>query len=738
MLTFLRKHQKVFFIFITIIIVVSFAFFGTFSPMAAPEDPRLHQVAMTTYEGRAVTVKELEGLKRLLGTSFGETPNLLGGDFVYREFLRTKGAMQLAERHLDALKDELEEKFQKAALYQPYVHPEASFISAKNVWERFIPEMNVYLDALKDKDFKKQLHTWLRLYVAQQKFPPEMLGRVLFFQMQQSGGKIQVDPHFSLDKVSLFGFHTLEDWLGNTFMQLIAESIFQGAALAKQKGFKVSRKEAKEDLLARMEVALIRSVPEEERKHLNRTGLYHRQLQMLGMEEGGVLHLWEQALLFSKLFEAAGKTLAFDPLFLGELTHFSQETAVLETYQLPEALRLKDFRSFLKFQYYIDAVGVKSKNRLALPTAFLSVQEVAKKVPELVQREYHVEYAEVKKDTLVLQVPLKDTWEWELDEKHFAEIQQKFPLVAVHKAANRSERFSVLEKLEPEVRLKVDDYARQEIAHAHPEWISEALEKAPLQSVRFPLSPRGGSLPFQGIEDRKTFFELLAKAPLKSESASLGPLSAYSGDGKTFYRINVLEREPHMRVIRFEEALREDILGKLLDRSLEEAYPEVRKKDPAPFEQKGGWKPFAEVKDEVGARVYADVLKALREASGKKKLSLSEYSAYRFLPYMEEMRKLVEMGKEISTEGEGQWRLVKQTKEMKRKEGAAFFSQVTHLLKEGEFSSVQTPAHGDISFCRLLQRKIGEEKAALDPSAHELIEVEARSHLMQELLDLYK
>ncbi len=77
---------------------------------------------------------------------------------------------------------------------------------------------------------------------------------------------------------------------------------------------------------------------------------------------------------------------------------------------MPESLRLSDFRSLQKFEAYLAAVSAKGAKQqvLDLPTQYLSLEEIQKAHPELVQKRYLVNVAEVSKQTLQGLVPVKD------------------------------------------------------------------------------------------------------------------------------------------------------------------------------------------------------------------------------------------------------------------------------------------------------------------------------------------
>ena len=136
-----------------------------------------------------------------------------------------------------------------------------------------------------------------------------------------------------------------------------------------------------------------------------------------------------------------------------------------------------------------------------------------------------------------------------------------------------------------------------------PDKIKLALAKSEPKQSSVGLRMRGGELPFSGIKNSSELISLLEKAALKNENpnAANTRLNFYTLDGENFYTIQVISRETTKKILTYEEAAKDGTLDKLLDKRLEDAYPEMRKKDFHYFQLSSGqWKPFKEVKDQVG------------------------------------------------------------------------------------------------------------------------------------------
>src|SRR6266436_8325966 len=108
MLQFFRKYQKIFFVVVTVFIVISFTFFGTFSTMI-PDRQIPDRVIGKAVDGSKLSYREVEALTRFLSTSredrsliySGKMPNLLNDNVIHKDFLTTGMGVMLAEKYFD-------------------------------------------------------------------------------------------------------------------------------------------------------------------------------------------------------------------------------------------------------------------------------------------------------------------------------------------------------------------------------------------------------------------------------------------------------------------------------------------------------------------------------------------------------------------------------------------------------------------------------------------------------------
>lgn len=726
MMKFLRKHQRSLLIVISVMTIASFSFFGTFGTFAANEKVVDKEIAKAI-DGSPIMERDVHAMIRFF--SFGNA------DVVERDLLATGMASILAERYFDAIQDEFQARLDKVKRYKPYAHPQASFLSAEEVWKRFIPQMTLHLADLKRSEASPQTFAlYCRLYLDQVAFPPDILKRVLSYHQQQYGW-IQADPMMTEQKLALFGFQTLEEWFGEEFMKRACFFLINTALMAQEKGYAISSEEARADLLQKALYNLQSYGQKQDATYQEANEFLHHQLRVAGIDESGAIKIWKRVMLFRRMFNDVGQAIFLDPLTYEQFAAYAGESASIELYQLPERLHLRDFRSLLKFQFYLDAVAPKNRGSYAKPPSqFSSVAELEKRFPELVQSRFYLEVAKVTQEEVAQKVTLKETWDFEMSDAGWEFLKLEFPILEKNNPFDRESRFRALEEIDPDLRLKIDRHTRSQIVAAHPEWIEEALQKASFEKVRIGIRSRGAVYPFLNVEDPSALLTHL-------QQGSVGEiLPIFTLDQEMFYRITVLEKSEKKEIMTYEEALQDDLLGELLDKQLEEAYTAVRKKEPELFQLKeGGWKSFKDVKDLVGMKVFSDFLKGITEQT----VDLNYYSSHRLSFYMEEAKKSIkdkgDSSPFVKSTGDAlkdQWLLVKRPATIKRSDPTSLSKEELFTANEGHWSSISMSPNGDIAFFRLLGREVSQEAFENQVSeGQRILSMDAKRFLMHQLLE---
>ncbi len=756
MLGFFRKHQRIFFIFVTTIIVISFTFFGGASALINTEEVK-DEVIGKAVDGSNITRREVEELARFISSSAhdaavfgqGKAPNLLNDDVVRQDFLANGMGEFLAERFFDLLQPEVQERFLKVKNSVPYTHPHAPSINVSALWQQFQPSAFQHIVFLKNKCEAPDAAFFAllaKLSVEQLNFPSEMVRRILSYQQNQHPG-IRPDENLQFTNLHPFGFETMEDWLGKGYLQLISQYIINAAKMAEQRGYSITNEEVRADLCKNIQQGLAALHVKENPSVADAQAFFGHELRQLGLAEGQAIKVWKKVMLFRRLFNDAGSFGLVDALPFETFNAYADESADVVQYAPSDALRLRDFRTLLKFQIYLEGVAGISRSSLQMPKNPPSAQEVERRAPEFIQRKCRLEWREVKKDEVAQRITLKETWQWEGEDNNWQLLQLQFPFLARGMAKTPADRLNLLDNLKTEERYKIDRFARFEILKTHPEWIEEAFGRTAAKREESGLRLKGSQLPFASILSMPTLIERLSETPT---------IALTSRDEEIFYRVKVLEIAPQNEILTFAQLSSDGTLDKLLDARLEEAYPEVRKKNPTVFQQaKGEWKPLLEVRDEVGALLYAPLLKAIEDDWKQARHTLSQkegaqpldfYTGRRLYPWMCEMRAkmlvtpdditLINSGIDSGNGFEAQWKLKKSARSVKRSQKVPFAKDELFTLHEGGWSSVGVGERGEVSFCQIVKHNHEKRASNVEQAqVKEALAQEARQILMRKLLD---
>lgn len=791
MLDFFRRHQRYFFVIITIVIVISFSFFGTYSTLS--DGSFREQIAFTTVNGKEIPRHELDEMvafigtdaldKLLLGGAWG--PNFLNNGVIRQDFLETGLAAMLIAQYPEELQSDLSSRLEKEKRYSLYSHPQAPFIGVESAWTNFAPAMKSYYDALysaADPMNSTALNARIALFLGEKQFPSYILRQILRYQEKQYNW---VTPDRNLDymDLSLFNYHTIEDWFGPRFIRLVAQFIINASAIAEQKGYQVSKADALADLLRNSEMSYQQNKSNPNIGVANSQEYFSEQLRRLGIDSNKAAKMWRQVLLFQRYFQDMGSSVFVDTNMFQQLDSYALDGVEGQLFRLPSDLRFNNYRLMQKFEVYLDAVskrGESTKDILALPTTFLSASEVSKNYPELVQKNYVLEIAEADKKSLQSKVGVKESWNWEVEDKNWEALKKQFSDLDLKKGKNREERFAVLDALDGKARAKVDAFARAAIVENHPEWLAEALDESQSEKVVVGLHEKGGTSPIVGLDDGKALIQLLDAAPLagqevstltSSQKAAADKLSHYTADNNVYYRISVIERAPQAEVMSFSDAAKEGSLDHLLDTKLEAHYLKIRENNPSEFQRDDKtWKPFTEVKDIVANNYFENLLQAIRtsyaSAIAPEKAPqemIGDFAAtWRFYSYVNGIREklqndqsaIANWTKEPTKTADSldslpekmalgdQWKLLRTPFKTTRSSSDDIVDKTDLLaLKDNSWSNVQTPANGDIKFMHV-ERKINEtdSKSIADNIAvsRRLLSSDAQQRLMKNTLQEIK
>lgn len=722
MLSFMRKHQKYFYAVITVVIIMSFSFFGTYGTL---DGNSFHeQLAFTTVEGEEISRGELEEMaafiatdshdKLLFGGAWG--PNFLNDGVIRMDLLNSGLASVLVANFPDAVAADLNSRFPKEVRYKPYTHPQAPYLSSMMTWSYFVPEIPQQLAVLQNAAnplAPEAFEARTQLFMNERRFPSFYLAQVLK-QQEKQNRTIAHDPALDREDLSLFGYHTIEDWFGPRFVRLMAEFIFNAASIAEAQGYHVSRDEALADLYKNAEVSFKENANSPARTSLTSSDYLDQQLLRMRLDKTKASKLWQKVLLFRRLFNDVSSSVFVDLFAYKGFNSFSNEAVSVNLYRLPQPLQINDFPQLVRLEAYLNAIAKRSKeerNALALPTQFLTTSEVAKKYPELVRKRYTLELSSVNKKDLQAKVGVKEALAWSIAEEHWAALKTAFPELGVKKSATKEERLAALDALDTTTRFRLEQFARAAIVDAHPEWIEEALTKAVPKTEQVSLSLKGDATTFKGLAKGET---LIQKLDAQDSIPSI------SFNNETFYRIKVLSKSADQEILSFGEALQNGILDPIADQALELHYVEIRGQNPADFQKADkSWKPLSEVRGQVALSYHSKLLASIKDALSKradseryKSLDGDRLAPYRFTALMEEVNAQLQKNpaqkaqwvinaeqlKEVPSNAD-QFKLIEEDVTLSRanSEALADGAQLFNLPAKS-FSKVTTSPNGDVYF----------------------------------------
>ncbi len=737
MLQFFRKYQRLFFIVITVVIIISFSFFGTFSTFSNYGKKEDRTVALAI-DGSPLMLSEVQALSHFISSDredafqYGVTPNLCNDGVIRYDLIRTGMADVLAASYFNEIKEDVRVRLEKAKRFKPYEHPAVPFLTAEAVWDQFIPAMKSEFGLIQEEieASPKAFSRLGRLYGHQGYLTPETLRRILFFHHQRLG--MQMDPFLQRGDLSLFGFHSASDWFGPKFLTLSAQFILNAAKAAEKKGFHVSLEEAKADLALQFQLSVERF---QEQKIQVPTYLEH--LKSLGFDEKRAAEVWRNVLLFRRYFQGMGEAAFVDRLPFRDFSSYVHETATIGQYQFPKELQFQTMDDLIEFETYIGAVCLPKEHPLDLPTSFLPIDVVEKNYPELVQRAFQAKVKEIDLQETALIATVKQVWEWECEEKNWDLLKKTFTALA-SQGCSKEERFDAIGKLQPDLRAKIDAFARGQLLHAHPEWIDDKLNEKEEKIVTISLSKGGTTL--AGIQ-KPWRFDALFNEALQGVEAAKKELLHYSDCDQVLYSIDAIEEVKGAHILTFKEAKEQNLPALIADRILSAAFPKIRAKSPKKYKnENGGWKLFSEVKEEVAKEVFQGLFDAIAK---QESFQAEEYAQYRLYSAAIKAKEDLEKDpldskwtfKEKRT-FEDQFKFERREFAVERTTQEEWMKDKPFVMMPNEWSPIWAAPNGEISFYYLIDRKPSDSPILENIAfGKELIAADAQKYLAEKLLD---
>lgn len=724
MMQFLRKHQKKLFWAISILTIGSFVFVGTGNLLISPTKVVDKEIGQT-FDGSPLTERELQVLVKFL--------NFSTQDLLKEDLMSTGLTAILAEKYFHQFKDEFSEKLQKAKNTSTYVHPQAPFLNAMQIWRHFVPTLAHHLYEVQQGDVSlKTFAAYSRLYLDQLSFPPEILGRILCYQQQQYRGIAPDRNLFDLRRLALFGHQSFEEWFGNKYTEILGKFIFNAALIAEEKGYKVSLTEAKAYLLQACLHMLQSKDPQQELSFADAHAFLKQELQLLNIEERKAAKICQKLLLACRLFNDVGQGVLVDPIAYQKFKDFSEEKASFEVYRLPLTALVKDFQTLIQLCYYRKTVFVDDDNLFeALPKYARSVEEIQKTHPELVVSRLDVEYKKITKEEVSNRLSLKQTWDYEITDEGWKALREQYPQI-FFQDVKKEDRYQFLDNIDPQKRIDIDTFIRMQIVDQHPEWIQEALDLQQFHKQKIAFLPKGLVEGFSEVKNLEKLRQDIERASVKEPLMFL--------DDSTYYQIVVLESPLVKEILTFEEALRYQVLAPLVSKQLQTFYENLPSSKKHQV-QIGVSNPadFKELQEKVALLYYQDELKFIT----REPLQIQDLVELQFRPLLEKVKIALQQQAELSAfiqeSGQpllDQWRLKKDIKTLKRSEITSLPKAEIFSLSSGSFLPIRKEKSGEMVLYYLTHK--GPETADVQQEmikGQRLLGIDARRLLMHQVLE---
>jgi hypothetical protein len=655
MYKFFRKYQRFFIIFIAGVIIVVFTFFGTYNRGVRFYKERDKKIGKS-FDKRDIFLSEIEKISFFL--SFEEA---FFSKTTLQELIEIGIAKELFKKYFEVLKGDFESRFKRVKNYTPYVHPQISLISAKNVWKRYNLSTKELLEKLqkKEKFDVDAFELLLKLYLEQKKFSPNSLKQVLLFEERQY--KAMQDVGLFRDDLFLFGFSNIFDWFGKNFIDLVSQFIINGSRLAENQVGAVNFNEARLELLKKV-----------------------GKRKILQKNEKTLVAIFQKVYTFQKYLNFISDNVFVDNLCHNEIFSFFSEKAKIKLFSLPSYLRFKSSDEFYKFLFYLK----KTKKEFSpfLLHSHKSVEELEKEVPEFLERKFVLGIKKVNKSDIGLRIGERKLWDWQVEDANFEKLRNKFfELSSKECGKTKEDRFFLLEGLDGKKRAVIDEYSRNQMVEISE--IKKEMEGKEKEKLEVVLKSSDNKI-FQedaileGVNNER-LFSCLKKNDSKG-------LLFYTDDDRNYYSISIQERSKKF-LASFKKVKEDGSLDFLFNEFLYKKYLESKELE----EVKG--REFFEVRDFLGFLAFFDILEKMEK--NPKEENVKSYASNFLLSYMERLRK------DLLDEKILESNLVDEKKmEITRKTPIEWIKKEIFIEKPPLFSKVNVDGE-KISFFKLIEKE---------------------------------
>jgi hypothetical protein len=605
MLFIFRQYQKSLYAFVGTLLFFSFLL-TTFVRVGDPStnNQEKPKVIGKLFDGTPFSDVELHGVMTLIDAdeSHGETHPVLKS-ITSHLLVEDRIFQRVFQAHKENLDASLLDCHKKISRLKSYKDPIYADLSVESIYKRLMPRTVDVVEKLRKPDLTSQ--EYFDLVVDYTKMKGDLSSDLIrqFFSYMAAAKGLKVEPP---QNVSLIQIHKNSDLFSKKFMQLVACTLLNGAKYAQNAGVSYTNDEVKAEVVAKV----LKILRQQQQNTLPFHKISIRNIAHgMGLSEERFLESYKTLALFKRFLEIEKTKDLIDPLMAQKISNFANQKADLDLFKMKDEVKLNSLDELFKMQCYLEATTkvMQDRRNLQLNLEPLSIEEVKKNAPELLQVHYGINLKKISLSEVSLSIPLKKMLKWQLEDENFYAIADEFKQVQDLGAIDDVSRQIALDKLETKVRIEVDNFSRRRMALEDKELMKSAFERISFErkDVEFLLS--GKTTLFSGAHHSHEVTEKLQ---------SLEDQEIFTFDNEHFYQVQVLEKSEEPSLLLFKEALEKGQLDLLLERYLKARYPQVRIMYRDQFEKDGEWLSFDLVKGALERIVFKDLLEAIEISGG--------------------------------------------------------------------------------------------------------------------------
>ncbi|MCH9618730.1 MAG: hypothetical protein SP4CHLAM5_08670 [Chlamydiia bacterium] len=369
--------------------------------------------------------------------------------------------------------------------------------------------------------------------------------------------KMEVDPTFEKRNFALFGARSNADVFGEAFMELAAQAVLAGASFAQDNGYHTTTEEAY-GVISRRALDVIGSkFPDViEKKKLNEIKEHFRSA--LGLSKEDLVQAARAVMTFQKMIKDVDTSVLIDNFIAKKMYQNQVDQLLVKVVKDSNVCSVTGAMDALELHCYLESIG-KVESFLSVPEKVYEQEELFKRNPDLLIKNYQVKMASVSKKQVGNTLSLKKVWDFQASDKGWGKIASKFSL---EKDLDQAQRFALLRRMSKKESKQVEKYSRALLLEDSLTLIQDLLHKQDLKkiSVSFNKLATGN--------DNNNEFDTGALAEILNTMEEGKELACYTQNGEMFYRIILLSKEGKEEFPTFAQAKKNGYLTSLVEKKL--------------------------------------------------------------------------------------------------------------------------------------------------------------------------